>query len=148
MRRTRSTTVTAIAAALLTLAACGGGGDDSGTPSTNGGDEPAATDNSDAEDLETAVRTYTDAFFATDSDTAWPMLSARCQSQTTEPAFGVMLEEITGMYGEHAVETFQVDDLSGDLARVTYTIGLPVVDADLAGQPWVREDGTWRYDAC
>lgn len=36
--------------------------------------------------------------------------------------------------------------VSGDLARVTYTYS--VAGINQAGQSWVREDGSWRYDDC
>jgi hypothetical protein len=39
-----------------------------------------------------------------------------------------------------------VAEVSGDLARVTYTYDLKAINQD--AEPWVREDGKWKEDDC
>lgn len=165
MTHTRTTTALATAALLaaLALAACSsdGGGDDepepqptqdatepTGQPTNDGAAGGAGEGDQDEAALEQAVRDYTDAFFAPDADTAYAMLSARCQGQIDETTYGAQLDQAAADYGQLSVETFTVNQLSGDLARVTYTVGLPLFDDQLTEQPWTREADTWRYDAC
>lgn len=164
MRRTRArrgTTAALVTTALLTLAtvACSsdGEGDDAATePSTTAPEEPAGeeepteppADPEEAAALEQAVRQYTDAYFAPDADAAYEMLSSRCQAAITPEIFADTVEQGAGDYGRLEVEGFTVDELSGDTARVTYSVGLPIIDEALTGQPWSREDGEWRFDAC
>lgn len=127
------------------------GGTDAGTDTgtdtgTDAGTSGAGETSSEA--LEQAVRDYTDAYFAPDSDTAYNMLSERCAAQLQPGAFSAMLDQAAADYGQLSVETFSVDQMSGDLARVTYTVGLPMVDETLTQQTWVREGDSWRYDGC
>ncbi|TYB39699.1 hypothetical protein FXF50_04790 [Micromonospora sp. AP08] len=50
------------------------------------------------------------------------------------------------MYGKAMpIKTFQAQ-ISGDLARVTYTYDVPALNQNK--EPWVREDGTWKQDDC
>ena len=48
--------------------------------------------------------------------------------------------------GDRTVKRFTIDKISGGMARVSYGVGLPRYDQH--GQPWTREGGHWRYDAC
>lgn len=149
MRRTRTALITT--AALVALAACSGS-DEGDEENSAAGEETAQTVEDDAAsdeaELEDAVTAYTDAYFAPDAELAYEMLSARCQDSIQPAAFASIVEGGAEDYGQLSVESFAVDELAGDMARVTYTVGLPVLDEDLAGQPWVREDEEWKYDAC
>ncbi|WP_326594937.1 hypothetical protein [Streptomyces sp. NBC_01803] len=127
----------ALAAALAFTAACGGSDDGGGE---NGGEEEAAA-------LEQAVRDHTEAYF-TDPAAAYAMLSERCADELDEDEYTAQLEQFAADLGQLSVETFSVDEIDGDEAHVTYTVGVPMIDGGLVGQPWVREDGEWRYDAC
>lgn len=147
--RTRATIT--LAAALLALTACTSSSDDK--PSTaesqlaSAEQEPSTTPTpAAAAELETAVREYTAAYFANEPKTTHGMLSARCQERITPEAMAALTERAVGDYGKQDVKRFQVDQLSGDMARVSYGVGLPKFDQ--AQQPWVREGGVWKFDAC
>ncbi|WP_159037166.1 hypothetical protein [Streptomyces specialis] len=138
MTKSRTRIATALAATALAFTAACGGGDD-------GGDERSEAE--DAAALEEAVRTFTEVYF-TDPPAAYAMLSERCAEQSDEATYTAQLEQFAESFGELSVQTFSVDEIDGDTAHVTYTVGDPMIDGGLAGQPWVREDGEWRYDAC
>ncbi|MEO3851740.1 hypothetical protein ABGB09_29630 [Streptomyces sp. B8F3] len=144
---TRHRCVLALAAVtLFAAAACGSDNDDAP-------EEPAGSSASGKADevttaLEERVRAYTDAYFAPDADTAYEMLSQRCQDQINADAYATQLDQAAADYGQLAVETLTVDEVAGDMARVTYTVGLPKFDKQLVEQPWVRDGGQWQYDAC
>ncbi|MGK5534218.1 hypothetical protein [Streptomyces sp. URMC 129] len=139
MTRTLTAAAGIAVAAALILSGC----------SSDGGDEPENDEQTagEAAALEEAVRTFTDVYF-TDPPAAYRMLSERCADLTDEETYTAELEGFAAAYGEVSVETFSVDEIDGDSALVTYTIGDPMIDGGLVGQPWVREDGEWRYDAC
>ncbi|MFD4814846.1 hypothetical protein [Streptomyces sp. NPDC058418] len=109
--------------------------------------EPAkAEQDQAAADLEKAVRAYSDAYFKPDTKAAYGMMSARCKSETTEAVYGAFVEVAAKDYGVQEIRTLTVDQISGDLARVSYTYAVPKLDQKQ--QPWAREGGVWRYDAC
>jgi hypothetical protein len=155
--RTRATTMLA-AVLLLAVTACSSSDDDgtdaapASTPSAPAaGSEPTtsgtpAETSADAAELERAVRAYTAAYFADKPDTTYGMLSARCKERITPAAMAALTERAVGDYGQQDVKRFEVDQLSGDMARVSYGVGLPKFDQKQ--QPWVRESGVWKYDAC
>lgn len=142
------TVALATAAALLALTACSGSGDTDPKPApTTPASTPAATQPKvDTSALENAVRTYTAAYFKGDADTTYAMLSERCAKKITKPAMQALTDQAVGDYGKQDVKRFAVDQISGDLARVSYGVGLPKFDQKQ--QPWAREGGAWKYDAC
>lgn len=155
--RTRAT-ITLAATLLLALTACSASQDDgtdaaptstpsapaaNSDPTTSG--TPAET-SADAAELERTVRAYTAAYFADKPDTTYGMLSTRCKERITPAAMAALIERAVGDYGQQDVKRFQVDQLSGDMARVSYGVGLPKFDQKQ--QPWVRESRAWKYDAC
>jgi len=149
--RTRLALAAGITTILLTLGACGGddNSDDQAAPS----DTPAADDTSEpaadpdaAEALEQAVRDYIAANTTGDADTGWGFVSARCQQLWGRAEFEQRVQTATDLVGPQDVDSIHVDQLAGDLARVTYTVGAPELNRQQ--QPWVREGGTWRYDDC
>ncbi|WP_406298075.1 hypothetical protein OG948_21320 [Embleya sp. NBC_00888] len=163
MRRiTRHATTAALAAALLLTAGCGGDGDDDrkATTADPGGREPAGgtstkattgsgaagTDQADRQALESAVRKYTVALFADDPGTAYAILSARCQKKISKTEYTSLTAQAKQTYGALTIKNLSIDQLSGDLARVTYGVGVPALER--TAQPWSREAGTWRWDAC
>lgn len=139
-------TRTAIAAALLlaTLTAC------SSDPATPAADKPNApaeqpADNSKAQ-LEATVRAYSAAYFKPDTAAAYGMLSKRCAAKIPQPMYDATVKATVASLGKHEIKTLTVDQLSGDLARVTYTYDVPKLSQ--TGQPWAREGGVWKYDGC
>jgi hypothetical protein len=140
-----------VTATLLAAVACGSDGEsDDNDPAPREPAESAATGDTDEDTvaLEERVRAYTDAYFAPDADTAYGMLSQRCQDQIDTDVYAAQLDQAAADFGQLTVETLNVDDLSGDMARVTYSVGLPMLDEQLVEQPWVRDGGQWLYDAC
>ncbi|WP_371580063.1 hypothetical protein [Streptomyces sp. NBC_01314] len=151
--RTRATVV--LAATLLALTACTsddepGSADDKPSASAEpsvGAWQPSATPSpADTAGLEAAVREYTAAYFANKPDTTHGMLSARCKKRITLAGMAALTERAVGDYGPQDVKRFEVDEMSGDVARVSYGVGMPKFDQKQ--EPWTREAGVWRYDDC
>jgi hypothetical protein len=149
--RTRATITALAAATLLTLAACSSSSDDaapatdSGTPSPEPTvSVPTAHEN---DDLEAAVGVYTGAYFSGDADTAYGMLSKRCQGKVTPEAYKAVVVQAAADYGPDHPATDITAEVSGKLARVTYKVkGVPKFDQE--AQPWTLEGDAWKYDAC
>ena len=150
--RTRAT-ITLAAVLLTTLTACSSDDDTSAgtkpTPAARSNAEQPAEPAPDAEAaaLSDAVKAYTKAYFAGDADTAHGMLSKRCQEKAEPTVFGAVVEQAAKEYGPDHPATDVKADVSGELARVSYKVeGLPKFDQE--AQPWAREGGAWKYDAC
>lgn len=144
----RHTTAALTAALLLTLSACSESDNPPSTPSAKPG-QSAATEQPAADGkaaLETAVRAYSDAYFKPDTAAGHAMLSARCKEQLPAEVYGATVEAGAKAYGKQEIKSLTVDQLSGDLARVTYSYSVPLLDQK--SQPWAREGGQWKYDAC
>ncbi len=151
--RTTTATLAATAAALLALTACSSSDDDTAadpTPSTPTATAEAPTTTptpADAADLTAAVQRYTTAYFKGDGDTAYAALSKRCKGKINATAYGSIVDQAAADYGPDHSATDVKADVSGELARVTYKVsGLPKLNQD--AQPWAREGGDWKYDAC
>ncbi|ARF53090.1 hypothetical protein [Streptomyces gilvosporeus] len=148
----RTRTAAALAALLLAaLTGCSSAVDSerparSVPPTTATSSAPSATLDPSRADLEKAVRAYTAAYFKPDVTTAYGMVSTRCKEQITKPALAALLDRANQMDGDRTVKRFTIDKISGGMARVSYGVGLPRYDQH--GQPWTREGGHWRYDAC
>jgi hypothetical protein len=148
------TTATALAVlAALTLAGCSssssGSDDDAPAPGTAAATgRPAAgkAASSDKDALTAAVKAYSAAYFKPDPDAGYALLSKRCRAQIGSEAYRTALTQAVSTYGHQAVKSVTVDSLAGDMARVSYTYGVPALNQK--GQPWVREGGDWRYDSC
>ncbi|MBL1107365.1 hypothetical protein JK361_22625 [Streptomyces sp. 5-8] len=149
--RTRATTITLTAAALLALTACSSSDDDSPAASDSGTpvaeptvSVPAAHE---ADDVKAAVGTYTAAYFAADTDTAYGMLSARCAKAVDRASYAAELKQAKDMYGADHPATDVQAEVSGTLARVSYGVkGLPALAQQ--AQVWKLEGDAWKYDAC
>ncbi|MER6103608.1 hypothetical protein ABT115_15120 [Streptomyces sp. NPDC001832] len=128
-----TTSLLAAAVALTGLTACSGSSDDDKATSSSG--------------PETAVTTYTAAYFKGDATTAYEALSKRCKGKIGPDAYAGVVKQASTEYGTDHPATDVQADVSGDMARVTYKVkGLPKFDQE--AQPWAREGGAWRYDAC
>jgi len=147
---TRATIATA-AVLLAALTACSSSDDDAPAASDSG--RPAAEPTvsvpagHEGDDLEAAVAVYTAAYFAGDADTAYGMLSARCAKEITKDAYAGVVEQASADHGEdHPLSDVRAE-VSGTTGRVDYKVtGLPKFDQQ--AQPWVLEDGAWKYDDC
>ena len=159
--RTRAT-ITLAAALLLAVTGCSSNDDssDDAAPSASSSAstpaaEPTKSGEPSAEEqkqddgkaaLEQAVKDYTAALFNGDAS-GYDLVSARCQKQMTEAEWTAMAKDAHQQYGAQKATNVKVDQLSGDLARVSYGAGnIPQFDRE--SQSWAREGGTWRWDAC
>jgi hypothetical protein len=107
---------------------------------------PSASADDSATALRTAVQAYSDAYLTGKSSTAYALLSARCRKRMSNSAFSALTSAAETMYGSALpIRSFDAD-VSGDLARVTYTYDLKAINQD--AEPWVREDGKWKEDDC
>lgn len=143
------TALLASTAALLALTGCSSSDDDAKpetAPTT--AEAPSITPTpADTALVAKAVKAYTTAYFKGDADTAYATLSKRCAGKVTAADYSTAIEQAAADYGpDHAATDVQAE-VSGTLARVTYKVaGLPKFDQE--SQPWAREGGTWKYDAC
>ncbi|UED86628.1 hypothetical protein [Streptomyces profundus] len=162
--RTKLVVAALATAASLTLAGCGGDDDESESTTDGSAESPAASDADEPADepaddepaaddeagdeaaLEQAVRDYTVALFAPDADTAHGLLSARCAAEMPAATFAALADQSHQEYGAQEIENISVDEIDGDSALVSYGIGIPQFETE--AQPWTREDGGWRWDAC
>lgn len=150
--RIRTTTAALALAAAVVLGAAGcssGSSSDDAAPAaataTSTKAAAAAQDDGKAA-LAAAVADYTAKLFDGDS-AGYNYLSKRCKQQLTHDAWDQLATDGHQQYGSQKATGIHVDQLSGDLARVSYGAG-KIPQFDRTGQPWVREDGTWRWDAC
>ncbi|MFC8987871.1 hypothetical protein [Streptomyces sp. NPDC057115] len=156
--RTTATTITLAAALLLTATACtaddepSGSGPSTPAPATTSAPpsspaEPSGGTGDGANAVEKAVQDYTRAYFAGEASTAHGMLSERCRKEINPLLFGETVRQASKEHGPDHPATDVRAEVSGDLARVSYKVkGLPSLDQ--AQQPWAREGGAWKYDAC
>ncbi|MFE2866814.1 hypothetical protein [Embleya sp. NPDC059259] len=148
-------TITAIAGATAVLALVAGCSDSSSddgkkataAPVAGTAAGPAGTaEQTDRQALDAAVRKYTVALFSGDGGTGYAILSGRCREKISRAEFDTLSKQAAHDYGPQAIKTLTIDQLAGDLARVSYGIGVPQFERK--AQPWAREAGTWRWDAC
>ncbi|MFB8038993.1 hypothetical protein ACFC5Z_40080 [Streptomyces sp. NPDC056004] len=157
--RTRAA-ILVLALGTLTLTGCSESKNTTGTassPSTNVTASTSATPAKSADDksdksaddgkaaLEKSVRAYTKALFGNDPK-GYDLVSKRCQAEMTAVEFATMSKQAHHDYGQLEIKNLSVDQISGDLARVSYGVGVPQFERK--AQPWTREKGTWRWDAC
>ena len=95
--------------------------------------------------VEDAVRSYTAAFLSGQGEKAASMLSARCDTPTLRQQTVQASKMAPALYGQARLVSV-VPTVDGDHATVTYRFDQPAIDQE--GQPWVFEDGAWRYDKC
>ena len=147
------------AIAVLVVTGCGGatGGDAgaTGTPSasspgttstkmTSGPTNTATT--SDEAALRAAVQAYSDAFLTGNGKQAYALLSTRCQERNALAEFTAMTDQAKVLYGNPLPMKSYTAQISGDMARVTYTYAISGINQ--TREPWVRESGNWHEDDC
>ncbi|MET7600878.1 hypothetical protein ACWERY_38075 [Streptomyces sp. NPDC004082] len=153
----RTTTALLAAAALLALTGCSSSDEGTATPTktpspaptkSQPGHTPSPVPSSDeARELEQAVKDYTAAYFKAEASTAHRMLSERCRKEINPLVYGDMLRLAKKEFGSDHRATDVKAEVSGKLARVSYKVsGLTKYHQD--AQPWAREGGMWKYDAC
>jgi hypothetical protein len=154
LRIVRYLTLLALA---LVITACGGNATPKAAPSspaaatsTAGSPAPSPSSTPTTPDvsaaLRAAVQAYSDAYLTGRGGAAYALLSARCQRRWSAGDFSDLVTQAKAQYG-HALplRSFK-PEISGDLARVTYTFDVAEIDQD--AEPWVREDGSWHEDDC
>lgn len=92
------------------------------------------------------MRTYTADLFGGHAD-GYKLVSARCKQQMTKSAWADLATQAHHQYGSQTATGIHIDQQSGDLARVSYGAG-HIPQFNRKSQPWARESGTWRWDAC
>jgi hypothetical protein len=105
---------------------------------------PTANKDSSAE-LEAAVREYSAAFLSGKNE-AYEMLSQRCKERMPRAGFLQVVTAASQLYGPQDIVSLKVDQIAGDLGRVTSTYAKS--ELDQRSEPWVRENGAWRVDDC
>ncbi|MFF4607971.1 hypothetical protein ACFY12_35190 [Streptomyces sp. NPDC001339] len=141
---------------LISLAACSGNDTDKepntakskATPASMKPATPAKPKGSSQEAaLKRAVADYTTAYFKPNADAAHAMLSKSCRAKVDKIVYAGVLRQAAKDYGQHKAVNIHVDQLAGNLARVSYDIeGLPKLNQ--TAQPWAREGSQWHHDSC
>lgn len=107
---------------------------------------PSRTVRSEEAKLRQAVVAYSDAFLDAKPTAGYELFSARCKERAALSEVTGMLTAAKQMYGKAVpIKSFEAQ-ISGDLARVTYTYDVPALNQNK--EPWVREDGKWKQDDC
>jgi hypothetical protein len=138
--------------AAVTLAACGGTNEDTEAIATAAGEAkapastPSAEDDADDDELRVAVQAYSDAFLTGQPVEGYALFSARCKERVSLSYFTGLVTGAKGAYGSALPFKSFDAEVSGDLARVTYTYDVPALDQ--TAEPWTYEDGQWRQDDC
>lgn len=150
MHRHHTTAALLAATALLALTGCSSEPtptDKIASPAPASSSPAAPTADPARAELEKAVRAYSDAYFKPDGATAYATLSKRCAEKAGDAqVFAVIVDTAAKAYGKQDIQTLTVDQLAGDMARVSYTYSVPKLNQ--TSQPWTREAGTWKYDGC
>lgn len=145
----RTTAIVLLAAAAL--AGCSSSSIHKATPpvATTTATAPTTTSSPTTDDraaLLAAVMAYSTAYFKPDPAAGYALLSARCKASISRSEYAGLLSAAVAQYGHQEVAGVTVDQLSGGLARVSYTYSVPGLDQHR--QPWAREGGAWKYDGC
>lgn len=92
------------------------------------------------------MQTYSDAFLGGEPVKAYEVFSARCKKRVSLSEFTGIVTAAGDLYGSAlAIRSYEAQ-VSGDLARVTYTYDVPALNQ--MSEPWAREGGAWRQDDC
>ncbi|MEU9002987.1 hypothetical protein [Streptomyces sp. NPDC048551] len=150
MRRHHTTTAVLATAALLTLTACSSSEPKPASPPADApapASSPAPRVDPARADLDKAVRAYSAAYFKPDGTAAYATLSKRCATKAgNAEVFAAIVDNAAKAYGRQEIQSLTIDQLAGDMARVSYTYTVPALNQ--TQQPWTREAGAWKYDGC
>lgn len=97
------------------------------------------------DELRDAVEAYSDAFLTGDAS-AYEILSPRCRDRFSADQFEVLLDTAKSLYGSALVIRSFSAEVSGALARATYTYDVSVINQ--SAEPWTREAGESKQDDC
>jgi hypothetical protein len=158
MRNTIALRLTIGAVPLALLVACTHGGEreassqpepvaEAPAPGVGAEDQTPTPSASVEEDtLRNAVQGYSDAFLGGEPVQAYEYFSSRCEERTSLSYFTGIVTAAEGLYGAALPIRDYSAEISGDLARVTYTYDVPALDQ--TREPWSRESGAWKLDDC
>jgi hypothetical protein len=125
------------------------GGTPSNAPTTVEGSSigtPRPSASPGRDELRAAVQAYSDAFPDGRATAAYDMFTARCKQRITRSQFTGIVQAAKQLYGKALpIKTYSAE-VSGNLARVTYTYDVPALDQ--TKEPWTRENGVWKQDDC
>jgi hypothetical protein len=146
--RTHHTITLLTAAGLLALTGCSSDSSDPAPDKSEAAAAPSPKVDPERANLDKAVRAYSAAYFKPDGKAAYAALSKRCQTKAggDPDMFSIIVDNAAKAYGKQDIQSLTIDQLAGDMARVSYTYAVPKLNQ--SSQPWAREDGTWRYDGC
>jgi len=120
------------------------------TTATSTTSSPSSTPSSASASVEAALRAavqaYSDAFLSGNAKQAYALLSTRCQERSTLAEFTAITDQAKALYGNPLPMSSFKAQISGDLARVTYTYAVSAINQ--TREPWVRESGDWHEDDC
>jgi hypothetical protein len=130
-----------------------GAGTDASTSTAAAGESTAAAGGGSGKSaggseaqLKAAVQAYSDAFLSGEGTKAYNLLSERCRKRTSLSEFTGIVTAAKQMYGSALpLKTYEAE-VSGNLARVTYTYPIRAINQDR--EPWTREGGSWHQDDC
>jgi hypothetical protein len=111
------------------------------TTAPSGTNAPAPSD-----ELRLAVQGYSDGFLGGDPTVAYQYFSARCKEKVSLSYFTGIVAAAKTTYGNVLPIVSYDAQVSGDLARVTYTYDVGALNQE--AEPWVREEGLWKTDDC
>jgi hypothetical protein len=107
---------------------------------------PASKSVDSAAALKKAVKAYSDAFLTGKVAESRALLSKRCKDRVGSAAWQGIVAGAGQQYGTALpIKTYRAQ-VSGNLARVTYTYDVAEINQD--SEPWVREAGHWHEDDC
>ncbi|CAO5252213.1 hypothetical protein [Frankia sp. AgKG'84/4] len=138
----------ALSAAAIFLSGCGSSAGDltSATPGAGGTAAAGSASEASRPALETAVRTYSDAYLSGQGSVAYGLLSQRCQQRFSQADITGLTQAAKAQYGVQPIQNLTVDTLAGTLARVTYTYSTAEINQQ--SEPWVFERSAWHQDDC
>ena len=118
-----------------------------GCSSGDGSAGPAQPDPTTASPppLEAAVRAYSAAFLGNEADTAYEMLTERCQGETAQAEFQRSVSRASELFGD-AKMTSYADEVDGQVGSATY--GFDASTIDQVSERWLLVGGSWRNDDC
>jgi hypothetical protein len=105
---------------------------------SSGGDEDAA--------LRANVQAYSDAFLTGDGDTAYGLITERCQARMARDDFVSLVSQAKDLYGSALQFKTYKAEINVSQARVTYTYDISAINQ--TQEPWALESGSWHNDDC
>ena len=97
-------------------------------------------------ELRAAVQAYSNAYLTGDVVGSRALLSERCKLRIGPGEWAAAVKAAGQRYGNAVpIESYDAQ-VSGDLARVTYSFS--IAELDKSRESWVHEGGAWRDDDC